>query len=232
MKYCLIAFLLGWTALSSNWLTAQDKPRGVEVSLGMDGIAYFGDFYERNSRLLRIYPGFNAQLQRYTRGGLGVQLNGGYGQFADQYDQPLPIADVDGAPLTFVSTRFIYGDLRVAYRLNLGQRWQPYASIGAGLVRFTPRDRDGRLLQNRSATRPDGEDYNAIVPQLPGTLGLRVWLTSSVAAGLAYTYRFVPSDYLDNLGVSGDRPGFDNLQSLTLFLSFSLFTEEEAEENP
>ena len=225
MKQSLLLICILLVGFTIAYAQPRDKPKGFQVSLGFDGIAYFGDFYEQNSRLIRVHPGFNFQLQRYHRRAFSLLLNGGFGQFADQYDQALPVLDEQGTPITFVETRFIYGDLRVSYEPPMQGRWQPYVTLGAGLIRFSPFDRDGRPLINRGASREEGEDYNAIIPQLPASLGFRTRLTKVVSAGAAYTYRFVPSDYLDNLGVQGSRQGFDDLHSLTLFLSFDIGVE-------
>jgi len=189
-------------------------------------VAYLGDYFERNSRLLRIYPGFNFQLERYGPQPLRVQLNGGYGQFADQYDQPLPTTNQTGLPVTFVQTTFLYGDLRLIWRPWPTASVQPYASLGAGLIFFRPTDRDGRPLIDRNASRPGEEDYNAIIPQLPVSLGARMAIAPQLSAGVGYTFRFVPSDYLDNLGVAGPRAGFDATHHLTLFMTFQLGIEE------
>ncbi len=205
---------------------APKSPSGVELTVGFDGIAYFGDYYERNSSLLRVHPGVNFQIQRPKDKGLGVMFSLGYGQFADQYDQPLPVVDQDGTALTFVATSLFYGDLRLVYRLPIGEKFSPYVSVGAGLTHFRPEDQNGRPLINRTSSRPGGESYNATIPQLPLSLGFRYRLTKLMWLGAGYSYRFVPSDYLDNLGVDGARDGFDALHSLTLFATFMIGVEE------
>lgn len=201
---------------------AQTQPqppaqRGVQISVGFDGINYQGDF-SSDTRNWRVTPGLHLSLQAAKDGAIKLRAQLGIGQFDGQVDS-LPAIGEDPQ---FVSTRLIYGDLGIRWQPMLGDRWQPWLSVGAGLIQFTPQDGQGRDLSSRVQTRDPGEDYNAIIPQVPLQAGLNVWLTPQLAVGLSYTYRFVPTDYLDNVGNRGTRSGFDLLQALTLSMTIKL----------
>lgn len=221
MRFCLICLLaLALCCRVDLYGQARPKPaeeRGIQLGLSLDGIAYRGDLSEPGSSL-RIQLGGHLMLQSAKSAPLKAQACFGFGQVMEQADGPVQINHTPA----FFQTRFWYGDLRVSWQPMPGRRWQPMLSLGAGLMQFTPRDQTGRNLSTRPQTREPGEDYNAIIPQLPAQVGLFCQLTPLVAIGASYTYRFVPSDYLDNLGNRGSRPGFDALQALSLHMRLSI----------
>ncbi|MEM7371492.1 MAG: outer membrane beta-barrel protein [Bacteroidota bacterium] len=200
----------------------------LKVGLGLSGFGYLGDMSESQSSFSRFYPGANFSLQTENRKALKIQLNGGFGKFSEQYDGDPPQVGAHIEPTTFVETSFFYGDLRMKYRFFTRYRFQPYLSIGAGLLFFTPRDKNGKLLKTRSQTRAEGESYSTSVPQVPATIGLQAIVNRNIYLGLGYTYRFVPTDYLDNIGELGNRKGFDSLYNLQLSLYFILKPQEIA----
>ncbi|GAB4427460.1 MAG: hypothetical protein OHK0039_45800 [Bacteroidia bacterium] len=209
------SLLFGLVCLLLHPVAAQRKP--LQVGLGLTGSTYTGEFTEQGSALSRVYPGGHISLQSQDSAALKVELTGGFGRFADQYDLGKP----GGSDLTFIETQFYYGDLRLRYRFLPRRRVQPYLAAGAGLIVFTPRDADGRRLDRPSDTL----SYNNVIPQLPLGAGVRVRLTPIVGLGLEYTYRFVPSDYLDHI-VDPARKGFDALHAVQLMILFTLTPPE------
>lgn len=199
----------------------------LKVGLSLSGTSYIGDMSESHSLLSRVNPGGNLSLQTENTAALKFQVNGGFGKFTEQFDGDPPITAPHIEPTTFVETTFFYGDLRLKYRFFPQARIHPYISIGAGILFFTPRDQNGKFLKPRTQTRLEDESYSATVPQIPGTVGIQGKINRNIVLGLEYTYRFVPTDYLDNIGQLGSRNGFDSLHGLHLGLYFILKPQDE-----
>ncbi|RMG71444.1 MAG: hypothetical protein D6722_06820 [Bacteroidetes bacterium] len=219
-RWLAIVLIIGACGPMQGW--AQQAP--LQVGLSLTANAYSGDYTEPATAFQRVYPGGHFSVQKENGQALRVSLTGGFGGFSDQYEGRFPPLPQGVDPPTFVATRFVYGDLRLTYRFFPGGKLQPYVSAGAGLIVFAPRDAEGRRLLIQSDTRLEGETYNTVIPQLPASVGLRYRLHPILRVGLGYTYRFVPTDYLDNTGQAGTRAGFDALHALDIGLDFILGT--------
>lgn len=205
------------------YTSAQNQVRWpLEVGFNFSGISYTGDYSEGNSSLSRVYPGANLSLQSSYPRALKLQMNAGFGKFAEQYDTSSPNIPPGVEIPSFIETSFIYGDLRLKYHFLHRGNFQPYLSAGAGVMFFNPTDQDGRKLIRRTNTRLEGEDFNNIVPELPVTAGVQFHLTRQVWMNASYTYRYTPTDYLDNVGLAGENNGFDALHSVQLGIHITL----------
>jgi LysM repeat protein len=223
MKTPYLVLLLLGCCLQVAW--AQNPyydNRPLKVGLGMSGIMYYGDLSDDGTLFHRIYPGANLSIQSEGKRNLRMQLNAGFGRFAEQYDFDKPSLPEGVFPVNFVETSFFYGDLRLKYRLLKKRRVQPYLSAGAGFMIFSPQDENGKFLSEALRTRPEGETYNTAVPQMPLSAGVQARISPILWLGLEYTYRYTPTDYLDNVGQLGRRPGNDQLHNLLVTLYFNL----------
>lgn len=184
---------------------------------------YTGDLTDGGMNTFRAYPGLNLSIQTQRARTFVVQLNAGFGRFADQYDELSPIIAEDVIPVTFVETSYFYGDLTMRFMPMPYSRVRPFAALGAGFLIFSPKDLNGKFLSDVILSRPEGEDYNTAVPQLPISVGVETEITGMLGVSLAYTYRFAPTDYLDNIGTLGHRGGYDRLHNvnLSLFINFA-----------
>lgn len=204
-------------------MNAQDQARWpLEVGFNFSGISYTGDYSDGASSLSRVYPGANLSLQSSFPRALKLQMNAGFGKFAEQYDTRSPNIPPGVEIPSFIETSFIYGDLRLKFHFFHTRNFQPYLSAGAGVMFFNPTDQDGRKLIRRTNTRLEGEDFNNIVPELPLSGGVQFYLTRQVWMNASYTYRYTPTDYLDNLGLAGDNNGFDALHSVQIGIHITL----------
>jgi LysM repeat protein len=158
---------------------------------------------------------------------LKVQLNAGFGKFAEQYDVVKPSTDPNIRVNTFVETSFWYSDLRLKYRFPLSYRFHPFLTAGAGVLSFTPRDESGRSLEGATFSREADEVYSTIIPQIPVGAGVQARLNQSVSFSLEYLFRYTPTDYLDNIGRLGTRDGNDFLHGFQLSMYFTLSPPEE-----
>lgn len=198
----------------------------------MSGSMYIGDLTDDETMFHRIYPGANISLQSEGYRNLRAQLNAGFGRFSEQYDTEPPELPKGIFPVNFVETSFFYGDLRLKYRFFKRKQIQPFISAGAGFLIFSPRDASGKFLSDAILTRPEGEFYNTAVPQLPMTAGVQARITPIMWLGAEYTYRYVPTDYLDNIGQLGRRPGNDQLHQVMVSLYINMSAPEQNFLNP
>ncbi|MEO0896097.1 MAG: outer membrane beta-barrel protein [Bacteroidota bacterium] len=207
--------------LSVCLMMAQNQKAPVKIGVGLTGNNYIGDYNDPS--YFRTYAGSHLSIQKANRRSFNLHLQAGFGRFADQFDgDDIPL-DQDGQPLPrFIETSFIHGELAVSYRLFPAKRLQPYAQLGYGLMFFSPKDNDGRRLIRFDGPASEGAATNQIVPQLSGSLGLEARVNDFISFNIAYTYRFLPTDYLDNYGQEEGISGFDALQSVQVGFMFSL----------
>lgn len=218
----LLVFLL-WILPLYIWSqTPAENTRPLKVGLSMSGSMYIGDLTDDETMFHRIYPGANISLQSEGYRNLRGQLNAGFGRFSEQYDTEPPELPKGIFPVNFVETSFFYGDLRLKYRFFKRRSIQPFVSGGAGFLIFSPQDENGKFLSDAILTRPEGEFYNTAVPQIPLAAGVQARITPLLWLGAEYTYRYVPTDYLDNIGELGRRPGNDQLHQVMVSLYFNL----------
>lgn len=190
---------------------AQRADKVTRIGFSLNGFAYLGDLNEPGVGIIRVSSGGEISIEAIKSRPFGVSFHGGFGQFTEQWDNP------DGQPGTrFVQTPFLHGDFRVHARAFQTKSFQPYVSVGAGILSFTPKDVDGFPLEEGN--------YNTMIPQLPGSAGLRWQVNPMIGFDLSYTWRFTPTDYLDNIGSEGSRSGFDALHAVNLGISFDLGT--------
>lgn len=195
----------------------QQKP--LKIGVGLLGAAYVGDLNTGGDALYRFHPGVSISLQFASEKLISPQLNTGFGRFVAQ-DRDLPA--VEGvSPNRFVETPFFFVDFRLKARFLRETSFNPYASVGIGLLGFTPRDQDDNNLLDNISTRAEGETYGSLTAGFPLSLGAELQLSPLVGLGLEYTYRLTSSDYLDNIAQLGPRSGNDRLQSLLLSIYFT-----------
>ncbi len=226
---CLLVCIL-WTLPVLAMAQLQPPAKGtrpLKVGLSMSGTMYIGDLTDKETMFHRVYPGSNISLQSEGYRNLRAQLNAGFGRFSEQYDSEPPELPKGIFPVNFVETSFFYGDLRLKYRLLKRREIQPFVSAGAGFLIFSPQDAQGKFLSDAILTRPEGEFYNTAVPQLPFSAGVQARITPLLWLGAEYTYRYVPTDYLDNIGQLGRRPGNDQLHQLMVTVYVNMSQPEE-----
>ena len=199
------------------------RTNSLQLGLGMTATHYSGDLTEKNDGFYRFYPGINVSLQGEGHNRLQAQCNLGMGNFADQITQKKYYLQAPDSvhPNRFVSTSFIYGDVRMKVRLLNHRRFQPFVSAGGGFLFYSPKDKRNLGLLDQETTRLTDETYQLISLQAPISAGLTYKITPVMGLGLDYTYRFLTTDYVDNIGKLGLKKGNDALQNvqLTLYLT-------------
>ncbi|MEM6807168.1 MAG: hypothetical protein AAF696_37545, partial [Bacteroidota bacterium] len=88
---------------------------------------------------------------------------------------------------------------------------------------FNPEDLEGNFLIENIFTRlPEEDTYLSLVAQFPLQAGVQLKVNPNLSIGLSALYRFVSSDYLDNISLLGPRSGNDALLTAQAELLFSL----------
>lgn len=216
-KFHQIVLTFGLLLAGFAPLQAQDAPqKPLRIGLGLLGTTYVGDLNTNGDAIHKFYPGVGLSLQFASEKLISPQLNTGFGKFIAQDRNIAPVEDV--TPNTFVETPYFFADFRLKARFLRQKDFQPYFSLGLGLLGYTPRDQDGNNLLDNTSTRQDGETYGSLTAGFPLSLGAEVHLSQILALGVEYTYRLSGTDYLDNIGELGLRNGNDKMHSLLLSL--------------
>lgn len=201
-------------------------PKPLEIGASLTGNAYIGDYTQRGYAFTRFHSGGNFSLQLVNERRTQFQFNTGFGKIAGEYDDYVPRLDNTAKlpngfqRVTFFQTSYFYGDARLRFRLlrqypDFPRLWEPYVSAGAGFMIFSPRDKVGKFLSESAKTRPVGEKYSTFAGQFPLSVGTKFHLSKQVALGVEYTYRFVTTDFLDNMSRLGTKKGNDQLHTLS-----------------
>ncbi|MEM6264169.1 MAG: hypothetical protein AAGI38_16760 [Bacteroidota bacterium] len=231
----ILLFISFGLIILNTW--GQKNPqKDVILGMAITGTGFYGDLNYSSagiaeSDFFTFYPGFNLNLRADAAKRLLPKLNLGYAQFVSQNPDlpPAPVAiggsDTLIQPNTFSETVIVYGD--VGFHINLIRRYamfKPFLGISIGGMTFSPRGEDGNpLIRRRSTRAPSERDYPAISYQLPLTAGLDVNLGSRLGLNLAYTYRLVGTDYLDNIALLGKQEGNDRLHAIQFGVNFRVF---------
>lgn len=198
-------------------VAAEESP--FMVGIGLTGQQYLGDYTEPG--YFRAAAGINMTIEKVNRHPFDVTVKLGIGSFTEQFDTLLTPTSVAQTNDNFIETRYYHGELNLRFRPFVYARWQPYLAAGAGLMFFSPRNAEGELLARRTrGTNP--ASFNTIIPQLPASIGCMYRINQFTQLGVQYTYRFIPTDYLDNYAVEEVETGFDALHSVAVSFHISL----------
>lgn len=225
-----LAFLLCMICGSALSVFGQDtaKAAPLQLGVGLTANSYLGDLNYRDDSPLRAYPGINFSLQFDNKKAFGLQVNSGFARITEQNDA----AALDGVgeynPNRFVQTSFFYLDLRLRRYFLRKQKIKPFLAAGIGFVSFNPEDVEGNFLLENIFTRlPEEENYLTLVAQFPMQAGIQIQLNPTMYLNLSGVYRFVSSDYVDNISAFGRRGGNDALLSAQAELLFSIVGKEK-----
>ena len=229
MRYCLLlicGILLSVGLSAQAPITKKGGIKPLKAGFGLMATGYLGDLnYQSGQMYNRFYPGFNVSLQFANEKFFYPQLNVGYGRFVAQNRKLEP---VEGYNVNkFVSTAVFYADIRMKFRAFPRKMFQPYVSVGVGILNYTPKDADRNSLSDNFESRKEEETYGSVTAGFPLSGGLDVKLSHIVAIGIEYTHRITLTDYLDNIGELGGFKGKDHLTNLTLSAQFTFDPERK-----
>jgi hypothetical protein len=188
--------------------------------VAFSGMEYIGDLNNANERYHRINPAFYFLLQFDSYKRVQPLLSVGFGRFIAQDRTLKPVEGIQ--PNKYTNTSFFNVNVALRYRFFKRKALRPHLSAGVGVLSFTPRDALGNLLSINATTRKPGESYAGATWVLPFGVGFTWRINSFASLGLEYSYYITGSDYLDNIGALGTRPGNDVLQVLQLSVYWSI----------
>lgn len=117
-------------------------------------------------------------------------------------------------------------EVLLAYNFFSNQSFVPYVFAGAGMMNFQPKSGDtgyDKALPNNI----DGK-YEKTILSIPAGVGFELYITDNLVFNGRGTYRFVDTDYLDDL--SGDEGGDDDGDKLLTFgLGFTYYILGDAD---
>lgn len=221
----LLSLLLGiyGKVLAQN----PDKGSPLQIGIGLSANAYSGDLNYQERIPLRAYPGINFSLQFDNKKRLGFQVNSGFARFTEQKDNFSLPGQGEFQPNIFVRTNFFYVDLRLRHFFYHRRKVRPFLAAGVGFISFNPEDEEGDFLSENIFTRlPEEESYLTLVAQVPIQAGVQIRVKPTLSINLSTTYRFTATDYLDNIGLFGQKSGNDALFSAQAELVFTLLGKD------
>lgn len=223
----LLSVFLGTFVISHAQSPQKGSP--LQIGVGLSANAYNGDLNYQESIPIRAYPGINFSLQFDSKKRLGFQINSGYARFTEQKDNFSLQGQGEYHPNIFVRTNFFYLDTRLRYFFFHKRKVRPFVAVGLGFISFNPEDEEGDFLSENIFTRlPEEESYLTLVAQVPMQLGVQIRVKRTLSINLSAMYRFTATDYLDNIGLFGQKPGNDGLYSAQAELVFTLIGKETA----
>ncbi|WP_422360265.1 hypothetical protein [Reichenbachiella sp.] len=206
----LLLTLDGW---SQDSLTQKRR----EIHFGIGPASYGGDLgkaYSGSSLLVNI--GFKLNKDKKLNGNFRLSIGSVTGQELDY--STTDNTGVPATPNTFFKSSFIGLNYEAHYNFLDKKKYKVYLSQGIGLFRFNPKDESNNNLVDMPDTRSLGESYRNLIIQLPTQLGAKYYLPNDFAIGVQFGFMNPITDYLDNLGVWGNKNGNDNI----LVLQFEL----------
>ncbi|MBX3102318.1 MAG: outer membrane beta-barrel protein [Bacteroidetes bacterium] len=217
--------LLILTAGAPAGVQAQENPSGLrrvpalQVGVGFSGLTYQGDLNWKQETYYRMYPGFRLSAQFDNQKRVSPQLGILLGRFSAENRG---LGATEGVqPNTYVRTGFMAADVRILIRILRSSRLRPHVGIGLGLLAYDPKDTGGNTLVTNLNTRMESESYGNLAVQFPLVAGFQYRVNDITAIGVEFCHQGTSTDYLDNIGDLGPRPGNDRLQSLTFSLYIS-----------
>ncbi|SDJ76755.1 hypothetical protein SAMN05421823_10160 [Catalinimonas alkaloidigena] len=189
---------------------AQAPTRWLEV--GLSANAYKGDL---SATYRQWTPLYHAALHFNRKKRLNGSLQLAVGRITGQSLQPRFTEDIPAErnPNTSFTTSLVAA--QYALRLNVISRehFKLYVMQGAGLLRYAPKDQEGKRLADQSATRAPNENYGVVTLMLPTSLGAVYTFPNYYGVGFQAGWFNAMSDYLDNVGTYGTRQGNDRIAS-------------------
>lgn len=218
-------FLLSYLAFAQNPTAVAPKTSKKDTiakkrhfELGLSANAYKGDLYHAyrvyNAGLhLGIRP---AKLKRIN-GHLNLMAGTVSGQNAE-FDYPDSLAPA-GKPVSFFKTTIFALNYDLQLNLIKKKNLRLYLSQGIGLIRFNPKDAEGKSLPGNMGTRSKNEAYNVLAFMFPTQAGIMYHLPNEIGVGFQAGWLNQATDYVDNLSKLSSYNKKDNLLIYKFFVS-------------
>lgn len=215
VKYCLL--------LTSILCLAEVSSAQVNYSLGA-GLG--GNVYRGELSVAGGSPAFNFQLfvDSYLENRLFIRGAFNYGRIEGSFEPGDVIIDPSEQDPNFEVVDYFYANIvsaegHVFYEVISRDFLTISGGIGLGAMNFTTRDDQGRSYKNQSNTRVLNESYSENGVYAPLSISLSLFNSNSFNIMLERSWIFTNTDYLDNIGYSGE-PGSDRIIRNSLSLRY------------
>ncbi|MDW3209162.1 MAG: hypothetical protein R8N23_04805 [Reichenbachiella sp.] len=208
-SFLAFSFLFALDGWSQDSLTQKTR----EIHFGVGPASYSGDLgkaYSSSSLLFNI--GFKLNKDKKLNGNFRLSIGSVTGQELDY--STTDNSGVPATPNTFFKSAFLGLNYEAHYNFVDKKKYKVYLSQGIGLFRFNPKDESDNSLIDMPDTRSLGENYRNLIIQLPTQLGAKYYLPNDFAVGVQFGFMNPITDYLDNLGVWGNKNGNDNILAI------------------
>ena len=213
LSILLTAMLMLTFSFSKGQYFQSENPT-ISAYFGGGAGSYFGDLVEKNKFMRSPSYSFSGGFSYNHNQHFSLSLDFGLSQIKGS-DSKNSRADLKARNLNFTSNIF-EGNFIVDYNIlaiNESRKFTPYVFLGVGFCHFNPytTDRSGQKVflqpmgtegQGLSAY-PDRKPYALTAAQLPFGGGIKYALSNRLLIQLEYKYRYVNSDFLDDVSNSG-----------------------------
>ena len=195
------------------------------AAMGYGGFSvnqYLGDLntpYAKYTGSLAI--GLQLNRKKRFNGSVGVS----YGRVNGQNSMYDFEGNEQATPNHFFSSSIFTIHYDLHWNILKKEKYMLYLSQGFGMLRYKPEDDLDRSLLDRYETRAPNETYSNTSIMLPSSLGLIYFLPNHWALGIQAGYLNPLTDYLDNIGLWGNKKGNDNV----LRFRFAIYVPLELE---
>jgi len=218
--FCLWG-ITGLAPVQAQYLIEHSERYTRLLEMGIGGNAYMGDL---SSRYDFWSPHMAMALHFTKKMRWNSSLNLFVGSLRSEnyaYQAPEPsVRTVKAFNTVFQSFQY-----RLYFNFIRTRYFQAYLQLGAGLLRYDPRDLEGNSLAEQIDTRAPGEEYGMVTLVFPFGVGMRYVFVNGWGLHTELSWWNPTTDYLDNIGTLGTRPGNDNMLTFRFGLCVPLKKE-------
>lgn len=174
--------------------------------VGIGGNSYSGDL---NIQPANPQMNITIGVDSYLENKLFIRSSLNYGMIEANYEPGDAIIDPTDKGPNFVVTNYFSSQLlsletAAMFEFISGRLLSITGGVGLGALYFDPRDANGNKLSSNNNTRLPEESYSSIVPFSPVTVSVILFSDRKVNIIFENTWLFTNSDYIDNIGYTGD----------------------------
>ncbi|MDN5202945.1 hypothetical protein QQ008_16265 [Fulvivirgaceae bacterium BMA10] len=178
---------------------------------GIGASAYSGDLAKFEKWSSSFYLGLKFNNSKRINGNVTFTFGSVTGQNSNYVFQT---SQGPATPNKFFKTEFISLNYDLQVNFIKKKNFIAFISQGIGLSSFDPQDEFFNKLIDQLETREEDESYSSISLILPTQLGIIYLFDNGYGFGAKIGFINSATDYLDNIGLWGNKSGNDNILSV------------------
>ncbi|MCS7004921.1 MAG: hypothetical protein NZM38_06305 [Cytophagales bacterium] len=191
---------------------AQKTPLAL-FEIGISANAYRGDLGKPYSKYdMSIHAGL--RMNKYKRINFHARIT--YGHLTAQ-STTFQSKDLTKTPASYVRTTLAALQAGLYANIFKTSRYNLFIAQEIGLLRFEPKDEQGRKLADLPNTRAQDESYNTIALIFPTVVGAVYYFSNGFGIGTQVGWYNTLTPYLDNINKLGGEKGNDNIYAWKFF---------------